>query len=116
MIFELVWLPEAEAQFETMVRAAESATKTREKTGKTKASKQEGVFKQVYKCLQLLSTNPRHPGLATHEYHSLQHPYDPGQKVFEAYVQNKAPGAYRLFWCCGPGRNQITVIAITPHP
>jgi len=39
-----------------------------------------------------------------------------GEKVFEAYVQNKTPGAYRLFWCYGPDKGQITLIAITPHP
>jgi len=116
MIFELIWSPEAEARFETIVHAAESAAETRKKTSRTKASKQEGLFKQVYKCLQLLSTNPRHPGLATHEYDSLENPYDPNRKVVAAYVQNTTPGEYRLFWCYGPKRNQITVIAITPHP
>jgi hypothetical protein len=40
-----------------------------------------------------LSSNPRNPGLQTHEFHSLVHPYDKNQKVFEAYVQEKTPGA-----------------------
>jgi len=44
------------------------------------------------------------------------HPFDPQAKVFEAYVQNRTPGAYRVFWCYGPEPIQITVIAITPHP
>ena len=76
----------------------------------------EGLFKQVHKTLQLLRGNPRHPGLQTHEYHSLEHPYDPQGKVFEAYAQQKTPGAYRVFWCYGPGKGELTVIAITPHP
>jgi hypothetical protein len=43
-------------------------------------------------------------------------PFDPAAKVFEAYAQNKTPGAYRVFWCYGPEQGEITVIAITPHP
>lgn len=68
------------------------------------------------KCLSLLSTNTRHPGLHTHEFHSLPNPFDPKGKVFEAYVQNRTPGAYRVFWCYGPSKGEITIIAITPHP
>ncbi len=60
--------------------------------------------------------NPRHPGLKTHEYNSIENPYDPDTKVFEAYVQNRTPGAYRVFWCYGPRKSEITIIAITPHP
>jgi hypothetical protein len=36
--------------------------------------------------------------------------------VFESHAQNRTPGAYRVFWCCGPKQGQITLIAITPHP
>ncbi|MSQ48358.1 MAG: hypothetical protein EXR78_08265 [Deltaproteobacteria bacterium] len=63
-----------------------------------------------------LEQNPRHPGLNTHEYDGIPNPYDNNQKVFEAYAQNKTPGAYRIFWCYGPGKQQITILAITPHP
>ena len=80
------------------------------------ATKQEGLFKQVAKALALLEADPRHTGLNTHEYDSLDHPFDRKAKVFEAYVQNKTPGAYRLFWCYGPDKGDITIIAITPHP
>jgi len=75
-----------------------------------------GLVKQIKKVLAFLQTNPRHPSLQTHVFHSLEHPYDPDQKVFEAYVQQHTPAAYRLFWCYGPWKGQITVIAITPHP
>ncbi len=60
--------------------------------------------------------NPRQPGLKTHEYNSIENPYDPDTKVFEAYVQNRTPGAYRVFRCYGPRKSEITIIAITPHP
>ena len=74
------------------------------------------LFKQVEKCIRLLLDNPRHPGLNMHEYRSIPHPYDGKDKVFAAYVQNKTPGAYRLFWCYGPSQGEITLIALTPHP
>ena len=82
----------------------------------------ESVQKQVRKTLRYLETNLRSKSLQTHEYESLTRRY--GIKVFEAYVQQDRPGAYRVFWHYGPdeigkdGRRipVITIIAITPHP
>ncbi len=71
-------------------------------------------YKAVKKALQFLSKNPRHPGLHTHEFTTLSGPK--GEKVFEAYAEQKTPAAYRIFWYYGPKENQITVVAITPHP
>ncbi len=70
--------------------------------------------KAVRKCLALLESNPRHPGLQTHEFRSLEGPA--GEKVLEAYAEQKTPAAYRIFWRYGPGRQAITIIAITAHP
>ena len=75
-----------------------------------------GLVKQIKKILGYLQTNPRHPSLRTHEYHSVPHPFSKTEKVFEAYAQNRTPAAYRIFWCYGPEKKQITIIAITPHP
>ncbi len=75
-----------------------------------------GLVKQIKKTLGFLQTNPRHPSLQTHVFHSLEHPHNAKEKVFEAYVQQHTPAAYRLFWCYGPQQKQITIIAITPHP
>jgi hypothetical protein len=74
----------------------------------------KNVLKALRKTLGLMETNLRHPSLNTHEFTSLKGPN--GEKVFEAYVQQKTPAAYRIFWYYGPGRKQITLIAITPHP
>ena len=71
-------------------------------------------LKAVRKALGLLETNPRHPGLRTHKYSSLSASF--GQEVFEAYAENNTPGAWRIFWHYGPGKQVITIIAITPHP
>jgi hypothetical protein len=46
--------------------------------------------------------------------HSKQGPK--GEKIFESYAQNKTPGAHRIFWYYGPGKRELTVVAITPHP
>ncbi len=74
----------------------------------------KNILKAVRKTLGLMETNPRYPSLNTHEFTSLKGPN--GEKVFEAYVQQKTPAAYRIFWYYGPDRNQITIVAITPHP
>lgn len=112
----LVWTPEAQQQYAALRASAETALKSREASNRGKASRHEGLFKQVHKCLQFLTANPRHPGLQTHAFHSIPHPYNKGEKVFEAYAQHRTPGAYRVFWCYGPQKGELTIIAITPHP
>ena len=114
MSFEVIWQAPALRVFEAIMADAQASLEKRGGAGKS--TRAEGLFKQVQKCIDLLAANPRHPGLQTHEFLSLTNPYDQNAKVFEAYVQNRTPGAYRVFWCYGPGKNQITIIAITPHP
>ena len=75
-----------------------------------------GLVRQIKKSLGFLQHNPKHSSLQTHPHTSIEHPYNPREKVFEAYAQNKTPSAYRIFWCYGPEKCQITIIAITPHP
>ncbi len=99
-MFELKFTPSARADFEAL------------RTNPSRA----GLLKQLQKTCGFLQTNPRHPSLQTHEYHSIPHPFSKNEKVFEAYAQNQTPGAYRVFWCYGPEKKQITIIAIAPHP
>ncbi len=80
-----------------------------------------GVLEQVRKAIGYLEIDPHHPGLQTHEFTSLSTAI--GETVFEAYAQNRTPGAYRVFWRYGPdemaGKKRvlvITILAITPHP
>jgi hypothetical protein len=115
-MFDLVWMPSAQTTYHELRERAERALRNRKIAGKKKSTRDEGLFKQVHKTVTFLSQNPRHPGLHTHDYDSILNPYDSKQKVFEAYAQNKTPGAYRVFWCYGPDSQQITIIAITPHP
>jgi hypothetical protein len=74
----------------------------------------EKRLKAVRKTLGLMETNLQHPSLNTHEYKTLKGARD--EKVFAAYAESKTPAAYRIFWHYGPGRYEITVLAITPHP
>lgn len=115
-MFELIRAEAVELVYRDLEKRARKSLKNRNQNKKAKASPVEGLFKQVHKTLELLSHNPRHPGLQTHEYDSIPNPFNSKDKVFEAYAQNKTPGAYRVFWCYGPAKKQLTIIAITPHP
>jgi hypothetical protein len=70
--------------------------------------------RKILKTLGLMETNLRHPGLKTHKYNALTGPNH--EEVFEAYVENKTPSAFRIFWYYGSELNTITILAITPHP
>jgi len=72
------------------------------------------VLQAVRKTLGLIETNLRHSSLNTHEFTSLKGPN--GEKVFEAYAQQRTSAAYRISWDYGPGRKQITIVAITSQP
>lgn len=78
-----------------------------------KNSSKQGPYKAVGKALALMQQDLRHPGLKTHEYDKLSR--DKGYKVFESYAQNNTPGAYRIFWRYGPGKDEIEIVSIVPH-
>ena len=80
----------------------------------TAGKAEEKLRKQIGKAMALLSANPRHPGLHSHEISSLSARY--GLKVWESYLENNTPGAGRIFWCYGPGKGDITIIGLEPHP
>jgi len=72
-------------------------------------------FKAVRKSLVLLKKNPKHPGLATHKFSSFEGPH--GEDVFEAYAQNKTPGAYRIFFYYPKNQKEtIAILTILKHP
>ncbi len=70
--------------------------------------------RKVVKCIGLLENNPRHPGLNSHRYNDYDQVFD--EKIWESYVENRTPGAYRVFWHYGPDEGEITIVAITSHP
>src|SRR5579863_4888402 len=60
------------------------------------------IFEQVRKAIGYLEIDPHHPSLHTHEFTSLSGAI--GERVFEAYAQNNAPGAFPIFWRSGPDK------------
>jgi hypothetical protein len=77
----------------------------------------QGRLKKIRKALKHLAADPRHPGLHSHQYESF--PVDRNVKVWDSYIENKTPGAWRIFWRYGPdepGQPVITVLWIGPHP
>lgn len=74
----------------------------------------KNIYKAVAKTIGLMQVDLRHPSLKTHEYTTLSR--ERGYKVFESYAQNNTPSAYRVFWYYGPQKNEITIVAIVPHP
>lgn len=76
----------------------------------------ERKYRKVGRCLVKIAADPRSPGLNSHLIRSMTCPE--GRPVWESYVENNTPGAWRVFWCYGPDEPEvpiITVIAITPH-
>lgn len=71
-------------------------------------------LKKTYKALAWLQSNPRHPGLNSHKYQSVKGPG--GVDLWESYIENHTPGAWRVFWVYGPQAETITIVSIAPHP
>jgi hypothetical protein len=71
--------------------------------------------KKVKKALRLLrDVGPSHRGLESHKYHSLTGPN--GEDVWESYVENRTPSAWRIWWVYGPDADTLTITTIGPHP
>lgn len=75
---------------------------------------EEKLYRQWGKAMALLSANPKHPGLNSHEIEPLSRRY--GKKVWQSYLENRTPAAGRLFWVYGPGKKEITILGLEPHP
>ena len=106
MPFKLKISPEAETQYQALVSG-----------GNATAAK----LKKVQRALARLEADPRYPGLHSHQYENF--PGLPNEKIWDSYVENKTPSAWRIFWMYGPNETVdgkevpvITVVAITPHP
>lgn len=77
----------------------------------------QAKLRKVRRALARLEQDPRHPGLHSHQYESF--PLDKDVKVWDSYVENHRPSAWRIFWRYGPEEPEltiITVLAIGPHP
>ena len=63
MAFQILWTKTAARTYHQLEAEALTAFSNRTLKKKKKTSKQEGLFKQVAKTIELLQKNPRYPGL-----------------------------------------------------
>lgn len=75
---------------------------------------EKDLYRKIRKALKYLETNPRHPGLNSHEIGSLTKKY--GVRIWESYLENSNSGARRMFWIYGPETKEITIVGIENHP
>lgn len=75
---------------------------------------EKDLYRKIRKALQHLETNPRHPGLKSHEIDVLTEKY--GVRIWESYLENKKSGARRMFWIYGPETKEITIVGVENHP
>ncbi|PXX54571.1 hypothetical protein DFR70_12412 [Nocardia tenerifensis] len=104
MAYELRFAPAAADALHSLTQRPNTATKLR----------------KVRKALGLLQTDPLYPGLNSHRYQNF-----PGlekEKIWDSYIENHTPGAWRVYWMYGPDIERagepisiITVLAIGPH-
>lgn len=70
-------------------------------------------LRKVRKTLAWLERDPRHPGLNSHKFRGATG--DGGEDIWDSYVENNTPSAWRIFWHYGPTEGVITVVFIGPH-
>lgn len=105
MVYEIhMGVPEMEAFWREL--------QAKVKSGNAKKA-EEKLYRQIGKALYLLSQNPRHPGLQSHEITSLTARYE--TKVWESYLENNTPTTGRIFWVYGLAQGDITIIGLEPH-
>ncbi len=97
-MFEVLYSAKADAKLTAMGRDRSAAKKLR----------------KVMKTLALISQDPSYPSLQSHPYTSLKS--SDGKTVWDSYVENNTPSAWRIFWWYGPEDGQITILSIGPHP
>ena len=78
-----------------------------------KQEPRQGLLKQIKKTIKFLRENPRHPSLHTHKNQKLSNRL--GLDIFQVYVQNYIPGAYRIFFIYS-AKDEITITSIESHP
>lgn len=72
------------------------------------------LYKKWGSALKKLSEDPFYPSLKTHEIAPLSRRY--GMRVWQSYLENRNSSAMRMYWVYGPGKEEITIIGLEPHP
>ena len=70
-------------------------------------------FRKATRAIRILrESGPAHPSFCTHKMEHLPGPG--GAQIWNSYVENKAPQAWRMYWVrCQDG--SIQIISIGPH-
>lgn len=87
---------------------------SKKKAAGTISKKELTLYNKWGKAMRLLSQDPSYPSLHTHDIKSLTKRY--GVKVCQSYLENNTSRAMRMYWVYGPDRQDITIIALEPHP
>lgn len=98
-------VPEMKALWDDLVTKANQGKLSKDETA---------LHKKWGKAMAFLAIDPKHSGLQSHEIDALSRRYS--VKVWQSYLENNTPGAGRLYWVYGPGKGEITVIGLEPHP
>jgi hypothetical protein len=69
---------------------------------------------KVKRALARIEQDPKYPGLNSHKYQSMKG--IDGRDLWESYVENQTPSAWRIFWEYGAEKDTIVVLTIGPHP
>lgn len=72
------------------------------------------LYNKWGKALKHLAMDPRYPGLKSHTNSALTERF--GKTIWQSYLENKRSKARRMFWAYGPDRQEITIVALDPHP
>lgn len=79
------------------------------------ANRDRAKHKKVLKAFTLLRDHgPHYPGLRSHMYKTARGVN--GRPIWQSYIENSTPGAWRMWWHYGPEADQITIISVGKHP
>ena len=85
------------------------------KVDNNRASKRDrSLFAEINRVLSYLKLDPNYHRLKTHEIADLSRKHS--RKIYCSYVEEEIPKAYRMLWAFGPGKEEISVLWIGPHP
>ena len=80
----------------------------------TASADEQTQYKKIGKAMNLISNNPFHPGLHTHDIEEMTR--REGIRIWQSYLENNKPAAGRIYWAYGPESGYITILGVEPHP
>ena len=85
------------------------------KAARSKLGKdEEKLYKKWGKAMALLANDPQYTGLHSSEIEASSRRY--GDKAWQSYLENRNPSTARMYWVYGPGKGEIAIIGLEPHP